>query len=127
MTDDSLLLGVWRYLVPVPPALWKGRVQAAKREGMQTVLSFMTSEHHLVRNFAVREMPRIGRPLEARDFAAKLNMPLERVVQILDDLEAHKSFVFRSDGQAVDWAYPVSIGPTPHHVAFSSGERIDAA
>ncbi len=127
MTDDAVLLGLWRYLVPLPPRLWKGRVREAGRAGMQTVLSFMTPDHHRVRNFAVRELARYGRPLEPQDFATVLDLPVERVVEILDDLEAHMSFLFRTDGRAVDWAYPVSVGPTPHHVTFSSGERIDAA
>ena len=127
MIDDALLLGVWRYLVPLPPAVWKGRVTAAGEANVKILLSFMTPDHHRVRNFAVRELPRYGRPLAPQDFSEALDLSVGRVIQILDDLEAHMSFIFRTDGQAVDWAYPVSIGPTPHHVTFSTGERIDAA
>jgi hypothetical protein len=25
------------------------------------------------------------------------------------------------------WAYPVTVDPTPHHMSFSSGERLYAA
>ena len=126
MAENPLLLGVWRYLLPVPPAVWKQRV-ASNGKNMGAGLFFMTPDHHRVRNFAVCELPRFGRPLAPEDFAGALDLPVERVEQILDDLEKHMSFVFRTDSRAVDWAYPVSIGPTPHHVEFSSGERIDAA
>lgn len=126
MADDPLLLGIWRYLLPLPPAIWKKQV-AANGQNMGAGLFFMTPDHHRVRNFAVLELPRIGRPLEPQDFADGLGLPVERVEQILDDLETHMTFIFRTDGRAVDWAYPVSIGPTPHHVEFSTGERIDAA
>ncbi len=126
MADDPLLLGVWRYLLPLPPAIWK-RQAASNGEAMGAALSFMTPDHHRARNFAVLELPRRGRPLEPEDFAGALDLPIERVEQILDDLETHMTFLFRTNGRAVDWAYPVSIGPTPHHVEFSSGERIDAA
>ncbi len=126
MSNDPLLLGVWRYLLPLPPALWNSQVIANGR-AMAAALSFMTPDHHRVRNYAVVELPRCGRPLEPEDFSAALDLPLDRVVRILDELEAHMTFVYRTNGRAVDWAYPVSIGPTPHHVTFSTGERIDAA
>ncbi len=126
MSDDPLLLGVWRYLLPLPPAVWNGQVEANGRH-MAEALAFMTADHHRVRNYAVVELPRRARPLEPEDFAGALDLPLERVVRILDELEAHMTFLYRTNGRAVDWAYPVSIGPTPHHVVFSSGESIDAA
>jgi hypothetical protein len=126
MSDNPLLLGVWRYLLPVPSVLWNGKVSANGRN-MAAELAFMTPDHHRVRNYAVLELPRRARPLEPEDFAGALDLPLDRVVEILDELEAHLTFVYRTNGRAVDWAYPVSTGPTPHHVAFSTGERIDAA
>jgi len=126
MADHPLLLGVWRYLMPIPPAVWNKQA-ADNGRNMGESLAFMTPDHHRVRNFAVTELPRRGRPLTPEDFSAALGLPAERVIAILDELETHMTFVFRTDGCAVDWAYPVSIGPTPHHVEFSSGERIDAA
>ena len=94
---------------------------------MKASLGFMTEEHHLVREFAVRELPRVGAPLSPDLIAKELDLPEERVVGILDDLEKHLTFVCRDAAGAVVWAYPVTAETTPHHVTFSSGEKLYAA
>jgi len=119
--DDSLLLGVWRYLLPVPRPIWQSQVRG------DAELDFMSEEHHNVRDFVVLELPRVGRPLTPEFIAQELNLPLPRVAGILDDLEAHMTFLFRNEQGAVAWAYPVTADRTPHHVTFSTGEQIYAA
>ena len=119
--NDSLLLGVWRYLVPIPRGVWQRQV------GGRFDLDFMTDTHHRVRNYVVREMPRAGEPLSPERIAAALGLALDDVLGILDDLEQRMTFLFRSQGRDVTWAYPVTVDPTPHHVTLSTGERIDAA
>ena len=37
------------------------------------------------------------------------------------------TFLFGDEWGAVEWAYPVTAAQTPHRLAFSSGERINAA
>ena len=37
------------------------------------------------------------------------------------------TFLFRNSQGAVTWAYPVTVEPTPHRVAFSTGEEVYAA
>ena len=66
-------------------------------------------------------------PLPPALFAERLHLPLTRVVAILDELEQHKTFLFRNAAGAVTWAYPVTVDPTPHRISFSTGERINAA
>ncbi len=90
-------------------------------------LSFMTPEHHKVRNFVVRELPRAGKALPPAVIASRLDLALEQVVHILEDLERHLFFLFRNPQGEVAWAYPVTVDPTPHRVTFSSGEKIYAA
>ncbi len=124
--DDSLLLGVWRYLMPVPRAIWQKQV-AQNSLGAYSGLSFMSADHHFIRNFVVSELPRQCRPLTPEFIAQALEFPLDRVVEILDDLEKHMTFLYRSGGDAVTWAYPVTVERTPHKVTFSSGEKLYAA
>ena len=90
-------------------------------------LSFMTPEHHQVRNFVVSELPRAGKALQPEYIALKLGLPLDLVAHILDDLEKHLVFLFRNPLGEVAWAYPVTVDETPHRVTFSSGEKIYAA
>jgi|WetSurMetagenome_2_1015567.scaffolds.fasta_scaffold370148_2 hypothetical protein len=122
--NNTLLLGVWRMMISVPPALWQSQLA---RQTQDSDLAFMTADHHCVRDFVVREMPRFNRPLSPELIAAELQMPLERVGLILDELERNLTFLFRNPAGAVTWAYPVTVDPTPHQVTFSSGEKLYAA
>ena len=123
--NNTLLLGVWRMMISVPPVLWQS--QLAKETQAQSDLAFMSAEHDRVRDFVVREMPRFNRPLPPELIAAELQLPLERVGFILDELERNMTFLFRNEAGAVTWAYPVTVDKTPHQVAFSSGEKLYAA
>ncbi len=87
----------------------------------------MSADHHRVRDYVVMQIPRAGHSLALEDIAQALDLPPNRVSAILDDLEKHLTFLFRNPQGEVEWAYPVTAARTPHHVAFSSGERIDAA
>jgi hypothetical protein len=121
--DNSLLLGVWRIMISLPPELW--HKQMAKET--QSDLAFITPDHQLVRDFVVCEMPRLNQPIPPETIAAALGFPLDHVRSILDELERAKTFLFRDAAEAVTWAYPVTVDPTPHQVTFSSGEKLYAA
>lgn len=91
-------------------------------------LDFMTPDHHAVRNFVVVGLPRNhGRPLSPAQIAAALHFKVREVVGLLDDLERHLFFLVRDRHGDVSWAFPVSSDRTPHHLRFSTGERIYAA
>ena len=118
---NNILFGLGRYLIPIQPFIWQKQVQS------RVDLGFMTVDHHRVRNFVVLALPQAGKPLSSEVIAQALNLPLERVFQILDELEKRKTFLFRDEHGAVSWAYPVTVDPTPHLVSLSSGEQIYAA
>jgi hypothetical protein len=118
---DNLLLGVSRLTLPIPRFIWQRQVNGVAN------LDFMSIDHHRVRDFVVTEIPKAGQPLSPAAIAQALDLPPDRLSVILDDLEKHMTFLFRNPQGEVEWAYPVTAACTPHHVAFSSGERIDAA
>lgn len=120
--SERLLLGISRYMIPIPRVVWQPLMRAGvRKEGAS--LNFMSEDHHRVRDFAVRELPRTGAPLSPATIAESLDLSLPRVRSILDELEQHLTFLFRSDGEEVTWAYPVTVEETPHHARFSSGEE----
>lgn len=123
---SRLLIGLGRHMIPVPRILWQRRVRR-DAQGAEAHLDFMSEEHHLVRDFAVREIPRVGEPLSPELIAGKLDLPVAQVESILDDLEKHMTFVCRNTEGAVAWAYPVTAESTPHRVTFSTGEQVYAA
>lgn len=124
--DRRLLLGLWHWMVPMPPRVWRGRVEA---EAGNTAASqgFMTPDHHRVRDLAVLGLPRVGAPLIAEWFSEKLDLPLQRTTDILGELESHLTFLYRNRQGAVTWAYPVTVDETPHQITFSTGEQAYAA
>ena len=119
--SEPILMGLHHHTVPIPRAVWQSQVRG------DADLSFMSPDHHRIRNFAVAELPKGRRALPPEVFANQLDLLLDRVVAILDDLESHMTFLYRNEQGAVAWAYPVTVDATPHELAFSSGERINAA
>jgi len=125
--NKSLLVGLWKYLLPVPRILWQGQVAQSTRQASEHGLDFMSEDHHRVRDFVVVELPRTARPLSASLIAERLSLPVDKVMGILDDLEKHMTFLYRNPQGEVTWAYPVTVDHTPHRVTFGSGEQIYAA
>jgi len=119
---DRVLLGVGRYLIPIPRLVWRPVMRANARK-ISAGLHFMSADHHRVRDHVVAELPRAGGPLPPESIAAALALPISRVRHILDELERHLTFLFRNDRGAVTWAYPVTVEETPHHARFSTGEE----
>ncbi len=124
--NKSLILGFWKHFVRLPRHLWQG-VVARNAKSSHGTLSFMTADHHKIRDFVVLELARSGAPLSPEEIAGRVNIPLPRTVEILDELEKGMTFLFRNPEGAVAWAYPVTVDPTPHRITFSSGEQVYAA
>ena len=122
----SLLYGIWRMLVRIPRLIWQAEINHNADEGHDRT-SFMTPDHHRVRDFVVLEMPRSQAAITPEQIAERLTVPIEQIRVILDELEKGMTFLFRDERGAVAWAYPVTVEPTPHCVTFSSGEKIYAA
>ena len=122
----QILHGVGRDILNLPE---EGFVQAMHNlpARMSARLAFMTREHHLVRDFVVRELPRQRRPLRPARIAQTIGLELHQVTSILADLEQHLFFLARDAGGNVGWAFPVTTSRTPHRLTFSTGEKIFGA
>jgi hypothetical protein len=121
-----LMKGFWRYMINVPPSLWKKEVAKHERK-VKAKLAFMSNDHRRVHHWVVKELPTAGKPLSPKTISEKLDLPGNRVAVVLDDLEKNMTFLFRNADGHVIWAYPVTVEKTPHHLTFSSGEQIYAA
>jgi hypothetical protein len=122
----TILKGMASDLIEEPQAAWKERLARAPGEFRQ-ILRFMSEEHHRVRYYVVEELPRCGRPLAPEAIGRALGLPAARTEAILEDLEKNLFFLVRNEEGAVSWAFPVTVTETPHHLRFSTGERLDAA
>ena len=124
--EDTILLGRGRKIVQLPREEWEEQLSHVPARHEER-LRFMTREHHRVRYFVVRELPRVGAPIEPQLISRELGLDLGAVRSILDDLERNLLFLVRNEQGAVSWAFPVTVDRTPHHMTFSTGERLFGA
>jgi hypothetical protein len=124
--EEEVLIGKGRRILTIPRRVWEEGL-AGRVPLVQARLGFMSEEHHLVRNFVVRELPSAGEPISPDFISQQLNLPIARVSPILEDLEKNLTFLYRNKQGRVAWAYPVTADETPHKITFSTGERINSA
>lgn len=120
-----VLLGVGRRMVLVPEVLFRPMVRRdvnrlAKRADLEP-------NQRRVQHFAVREIPRRREAIAPEVLAAELDLPLEEVLQTLDELERRMTYLCRRGGEEVNWAYPVTAETTPHQVRIDGGTPFSAA
>jgi hypothetical protein len=123
---DTVLIGRGDTISSIPQTDWEHELSSAP-EHIARRLAFMSNEHHRVRNFVVRELPRLGGPISGRAISDALQIPRARTSAIVEDLERNLFFLARPGGEEVSWAFPVTVEETGHHLVFSTGERLDAA
>ena len=123
---DTVLIGRGKTISTIPQKEWEQEL-SSDPEHIVRRLEFMSPDHHRVRNFVVREMPRLGRPIPPSEISDALQLTRSHTTSIVKDLERHLFFLVRGDGVEVSWAFPVTADETGHHLVFSTGERLDAA
>ena len=117
----------WRgVMLRVPPWLSElGSKRGAK--GAKGNAARLTTVERSVHHHIVRKMAQAREPFTAATVAAEMGISSDRMSTIVDKLERMKTFVYRSDGDGIDWAYPLSLEDTGFTVTTSSGERFFAA
>lgn len=123
---ESVLSVAESQFAEIPTDLWKEHVRQRAKE-IPKVLGFMTEDHHRVRYFVVKDLPRIGKPIPPELIAEELSLSLSKTTKILDELENNLFFLVRNEIGEVLWAFPVTADQTPHRLTFSTGESINAA
>ncbi len=121
-----VLIGRGREITPIPDAAFVRSVKALPAR-MASRLKFMSRDHHIVRDFAVRELPRERKPLSPARIADVTALSLPKVSSVLDDLEKNLFFLVRDRRGDVSWAFPVTASRTPHRRGFSTGDNVFGA
>jgi hypothetical protein len=110
----------------VPPVL-SGIGANRTAEETRKNAALLSAEERKVHHFIVRKMASIKEPITAELIANDLGMCNNRVHEIINKLESLKTFIYRSDGKAINWAYPLSLDNTGFKMTASSGEQFWAA
>src|SRR5574341_148887 len=88
--NKKILLGQDRQIIEFSQTVWEQHLTQIPLHS-QTRLNFMTDAHHQIRYFVVRELVNRQKPIEPEFISEKLKIPLDRVNDILEELE-HKLF-----------------------------------
>ena len=122
----KLYVGFRGFMMRIPPLLAaKGSKKGEK--GAKANADCLSEAERRVHHFIVMKMAVVNDPITAELVAYELGMPNDRVFEIIDKLENLKTFIFRSDGIGINWAYPLSLENTGFRMTASSGEQFSAA
>jgi hypothetical protein len=121
-----MIVGIGSFMFPIPrffsqKGLGKGVCGAKEKT------TLLSDQEQCVHYYIVEQMAVAREPIRAKSVSTALGIPVEKVVQMIDKLEGLKTFLFRSDGKTVDWAYPLSLQNTGHELISLKGERLFAA
>ena len=121
-----MLMGIGRFMIPIPRVIAsKGLEKGAS--GARAKTDLLSPEERKIHYFIVDRMAETKTPLTAEQVGKELDLPVDRVEAIIDKLEELKTYLYRSDGKGIDWAYPLSLEDTGHRMTDSTGERFFAA
>jgi len=122
----KLLMGFRGFMMRIPPLLSE---KGAKRGEMGTKANAarLTDEERRVHHFIVLKMVHAREPVTAKMIADEMRMDNDRIQGIVDKLESLKTFIYRSDGKGINWAYPLSLEDTGFRMSAASGEKFFAA
>ena len=124
--EHKLYVGFGGFIIPVPPALSGMGANKSVKDTIKNA-SLLSAEERKVHHFIVRKMADVKYPITADLIANDLGMCNNRVHEIIDKLESLKTFIYRSDGKGINWAYPLSLENTGFRMTASSGEQFWAA
>ena len=122
----KLYMGFGGFMMRIPPLLSdKGAKKGEK--GAKTNADSLSKEERRAHHFIVMKMAVVKDPITTELIASEIGMPKDQVNQIIDKLENLKTFIYRDDGKAINWAYPLSLEDTGFRMTASSGEQFFAA
>jgi hypothetical protein len=122
----KLYVGFRGFMMRIPP--WLAAKGSKKGEkGAKTNADRLSKEERRVHHFIVMKMAVVKDPITTEVIANELRMPNDQVHEIINKLENLKTFIYRSDGKGINWAYPFSIEDTGFRMTASSGEQFYAA
>ena len=125
-TDRKMFMGIGRFMVPIPLAISNRGLQKGV-SGAEVKAQCLTDEERRVHHFVVRKMASVEEPIKAELVAKETGLPVGEVERAIEKLESLKTFLYRSDGKGIDWAYPLSLDDTGHRMTVSTGESFNAA
>ena len=124
--DRKMFMGIGRFMIPIPQMVSKRGLDKGA-SGARAKAELLSEEERQVHYFIVKKMAVAKEPITAELVSEELGIEVNRVEEIIDKLGGLKTFLYRSDGKGINWAYPLSLDNTGHEITASTGERFFAA
>ncbi len=122
----KLYVGFRGFMIRIPPLLSnKGAKKGEK--GARLNADSLSKDERRVHHFIVMKMAVAKDPITTEEIASEMMIPLVKVDKIIHKLENLKTFIYRSNGKDINWAYPLSLENTGFRISASSGEQFFAA
>ncbi len=125
-SKHKLYIGYGGFMLRIPPVLSEKGARRGEK-GAKANAAILSKVERSVHHFIVRKMAVVKDPITTELIADEMKLPNDQVLDIVDKLEKLKTFVFRSDGKGIDWAYPLSLEDTGFRITASSGEQFFGA
>ena len=122
----KLYMGFGGFMMRIPPLLSNKGAKKGENSAKANA-DCLSREERSVHHFIVMKMAVVKDPITTELIASEIGMPKDQVNQIIDKLENLKTFIYRDDGKAINWAYPLSLEDTGFRMTASSGEQFFAA
>jgi hypothetical protein len=122
----KMFMGIWKFMVPIPLMI-SNRGLKKGVSGAKAKARLLSEDERKVHHFVVKVMATAKEPITAELISQELGLSLETVEKIIDKLESLKTFLYRSGGKEINWAYPLSLDNTGHEMIASTGEQFSAA
>ncbi len=124
--NRKMYMGIDKFMIPIPLAISNSGLKKGV-SGAESKAQLLTEEERRIHHFVVRKMASVEKPIRAELVADEIGLPVSEVENAIDKLESLKTFLYRSDGRAIDWAYPLSLKETGHRMTVDTGEQFNAA
>jgi hypothetical protein len=122
----KMYMGIGKFMVPIPLAISNSGLKKGV-SGAETKAQCLSEQERRVHHFVVRKMALVDEPIKAELVAEETGLPLNEAEKAIDKLESLKTFLYRSEGKGIDWAYPLSLEDTGHRMTATTGESFNAA
>ena len=124
--DRKMYMGIGKFMVPIPLVISNRGLEKGV-SGAKAKAGLLSEEEKRVHHFVVKKMAVVEEPIKVELVAEETGLPEEEVKKAIDKLESLKTFLYRSDGKGINWAYPLSLDDTGHRMTVSTGEQFSAA
>ena len=124
--SKKAFLSLDKWLIPIPAFMIRNDVRSSGDLICQET-RVVTDLERQVQFYVVQRISDTNQPVLPEDISTDLNIPLDKVISIIEKLESLKVFFYRYNSPGINWAYPVTSDEREYKLTFDDGKKCTAA